>query len=213
RQFLTAPLRFELRTLALGDIGMRDDGPTFRHVQRYDGNREPALAVGHATGILEREAFSGPVQHRLDPNEHLADVEGPLAGGASAHVEIAHAHPGLRRPTIFAGEAHPAVVDHSDPALAIQYGDVAAEGGEDGRLHQLARAHGILRLLAREGVRKNPPDETEALTQLVCPGPLDRERHESETTENAAAGHHRNGEVRTNSPPAERLGIVHRFRR
>src|SRR5262245_54741349 len=180
---------------------MRDDGPTFRHVQRYDGNREPALAVGHAMGILEREAFSGPVQHPLDPDQHLADIGGAPAGGASAHVEIARTQAGLRRPTIFAREAHPAVIDVSDPALAIQHGDIAVEGGEDGRLHQLTPAYGLLRLLMREGVRKNLPDEAQTLYQLVRPGPLDVERHKGETTENAGIGHHRNGEVRTNSPP------------
>src|SRR4029453_19102323 len=35
RQFLAAPLRFELGTLALGDVGMRDNGTTVQHAQRY----------------------------------------------------------------------------------------------------------------------------------------------------------------------------------
>jgi hypothetical protein len=77
------------------------------------------------------------------------------------------ARPSFRQ---LAREAHPAVVDGDDPAVAIQHGDIAADRGEDGRLHQLAPAYGVLCLLLRERVGKNLPDETQALHQLVRPG-------------------------------------------
>src|SRR5262249_49712108 len=125
-QLLTTPQRIQLRQLALGDVGMRNDGTTFRHVQRYHGNREPALVARPPAGILHREAFSCPAHHRLDPDKHLAEIERPFTGGAAAYLEIARAHDGLWRPTIFTGESHPAVIDDGDPALTIQHGDVAA---------------------------------------------------------------------------------------
>src|SRR5262249_53975963 len=163
---------------------MRDDGTTFRHVQGDHRECEPPVAAArHTTQILQHEARSGPAQHRLDAGERLGGNGRIFTGDVPADLEIAGAHASLRRRAILAPEAYPAVVDGDDPALTIQQGDVAAEGSEDGRLHQLALARVGFGLLLRERIRKDLPDKTQALHQRVRPGPLRGECYADETTE------------------------------
>ena len=75
RQLVSAALRLELRELALGDIGPRHDGAALRYVQRYHGERVPALAARCPIRVLEREPRARPVQHGLHPRERIDGME------------------------------------------------------------------------------------------------------------------------------------------
>src|SRR5882672_2322916 len=177
---------------------------------RFNGTTDSAnhrSPVG--AGVFEGKSPPGAVEDLLDLREHFRRARRALACDLGASLEIVRPQgdASVCRHLVFAAESAPSVVDGDDPACAIQDGDAAAQGGEDGGLHQLARAQGILGFLARQRVGEDLAHQLQPLHLLLRPGPLDRHGIERQATQHPSAGHEGNGEARAEASMSER-GLV-----
>src|SRR5262249_48984098 len=92
RQLLPAPLRLPFRTLAFGDLGLRNHGAAFGSIQRHDGYREPSVFTWTGAETFERKSLSCSFEHLLDSREHIRRVRRALATDLATRLDEVSSH-------------------------------------------------------------------------------------------------------------------------
>ena len=141
------PQRF-LGLLALGDVGVGDDGAADVPGRANHFHREPARASGRVAGILQPETRLLAGQHSCHSGDRGLRVWIADVAGRDANFEVIRADADFLfvRIAVLAGEAQPRLVDRKDFPRLVQHHDVRGKGVEDAPLELRALAQRYLGL-------------------------------------------------------------------